>query len=102
MDLGRTALLIKVILPNALPDITTGLRLGWTLSIAVLVGTEMIAAQSGIGFMIMDAMGVGNFALLVFGIILLGCFSIITDAGLKYIFDRKLLRWHHSATNTFA
>ncbi|MCC7040392.1 MAG: ABC transporter permease [Burkholderiales bacterium] len=102
MDLGPTALLVKVVLPNALPDITTGLRLGWTLAIAVLVGTEMIAAQSGIGFMIMDAMGVGNFALLVFGIILLGCFSIVTDAGLKYVFDQKLLRWHHNATKTFA
>lgn len=102
MDLGATSLLLKVILPNALPDITTGLRLGWTLSIAVLVGTEMIAAQSGIGFMIMNSMTVGNFALVIFGIILLGFFSIVTDSLLKYLFDRRLLHWHQGSTKALA
>ncbi len=97
MDLGPIALLLKVLLPNALPDITTGLRLGWTLSIAVLVGTEMIAAQSGVGFMIMQSMGVGNFGLVIFGILLLGCFSVVSDGLLKYLFERKLLHWHQGS-----
>ena len=50
MDLIR-----EVLLPGALPNIATGVRLGAGYAFRALIAAEMIAAQSGLGFMIFEA-----------------------------------------------
>jgi NitT/TauT family transport system permease protein len=94
MDIGQWTVMSRVILPACMPDISTGLRVGWTLSIAALVGAEMIAARSGVGFMIMDAMNNGRFDTVIFGILLLGLFSVSTDYLFSSLLIGRLLRWH--------
>jgi ABC-type nitrate/sulfonate/bicarbonate transport system permease component len=55
MGLSGPRLLLRVAIPAAMPDIATGLRVGWGLSFGVLVAAELIAAEAGMGFMIMHA-----------------------------------------------
>ncbi len=93
-DVPASRMLTRVALPAAMPDITTGLRIGWSLSFAVLVAAEMIAANSGLGFLITDAMNQGRFDVVVFGIVLIGSISVATDAIWRKVIDRYLLFWH--------
>ncbi len=94
MDVTGLRLLIKVVIPAAMPDIATGLRVGWGLSFGVLVAAELIAAESGMGFMIMNARQFGDVGVIVFGILLIGACNLATDWGLALLIRRWLGRWH--------
>ncbi|HEX2885201.1 ABC transporter permease [Vineibacter terrae] len=94
MDVGGVRLLVRVILPAALPDIATGLRVGWGLSFGVLVAAELIAAQVGMGFLINNARQVGDVGIVIFGIALIGGTNLATDwlldLGLKRLLGHRL------------
>ncbi len=55
MEVGDLALFRKILLPSALPSILTGVRISLAVSVIVLIVSEMVAATSGIGFLILDA-----------------------------------------------
>ncbi|GJL84124.1 MAG: taurine ABC transporter permease [marine bacterium B5-7] len=93
-DVTPRKMLWQVALPAAMPDISTGLRVGWSLALAVLVAAEMIAAKSGLGFLITEAMNLGRFDMVVFGIVVIGIVSVATDALLRAFIGRYLLFWH--------
>ncbi|MCL6552314.1 MAG: ABC transporter permease [Firmicutes bacterium] len=86
-------LLARVAVPAALPDIATGIRVGWSLSFGALVAAELLAADRGLGFMIMHARELGQIAVIVYGIILIGALNVVTDWGLRQLMRRRL-RWH--------
>lgn len=94
MDQRGLRLLVKVVLPAAMPDIATGLRVGWGLSFGVLVAAELIAANSGMGYMIMNARQLGEVGVIIFGILLIGACNLITDWALAAAIRRWLGRWH--------
>ena len=94
MDVRGWRLLVKIALPAAMPDIATGLRVGWGLSFGVLVAAELIAAESGMGFMIMNARQFGEVGVIIFGILLIGACNLITDWGLARLIGRWLGKWH--------
>jgi NitT/TauT family transport system permease protein len=52
---GRLATLWTIALPGALPVIFAGIRLGWGVSLLLLVTAEMMAAKSGLGYLIWQA-----------------------------------------------
>jgi NitT/TauT family transport system permease protein len=52
---GRLATLWTIALPGALPVIFAGIRLGWGVSLLLLVTAEMMAAKSGLGWLIWDS-----------------------------------------------
>jgi ABC-type nitrate/sulfonate/bicarbonate transport system permease component len=79
MDVRGMRLLTSVMLPVALPDIATGLRVGWGLSFGVLVAAELIAAESGMGFLINNARQLGDVGIVMFGIMLIGAANLLTD-----------------------
>lgn len=95
LDVRHRRMFFSVILPAALPDIVTGLRLGWSMGLVALVGAEMIASQSGLGHMIMDGMNKARFDFVVLGILTIGALSILTDALFIRFSRTRLLRWHH-------
>jgi ABC-type nitrate/sulfonate/bicarbonate transport system permease component len=82
MDVDGVALLAKVALPAALPDIATGLRVGFGLSFGILVAAELIAAERGMGFLVMQSRQIGELGVAVFGILLIGIVSLVSDAAL--------------------
>jgi ABC-type nitrate/sulfonate/bicarbonate transport system permease component len=94
MDLKGPALLFKVALPAAMPDIATGLRIAWGLSFGVLVAAELIAADSGLGYMIMNARQLADVDTIILGILLIGVVNLLTDWGIGALIRRQLGRWH--------
>ncbi|HEY1325770.1 MAG TPA: ABC transporter permease [Casimicrobiaceae bacterium] len=93
MDVDGAALLFKVAIPAALPDIATGLRVGFGLSFGTLVAAELIAANRGMGYLVMESRQIGDLGVAVFGILLIGVVSLASDAalaaGLRRLMGRR-------------
>jgi ABC-type nitrate/sulfonate/bicarbonate transport system permease component len=92
MDVDGPALLFKVALPAALPDISTGLRVGFGLSFGILVAAELIAAERGMGFLVMHSRQLGQLGVAVFAILLIGVVTLIADSALAAILRRLVGR----------
>jgi sulfonate transport system permease protein len=69
----------RIILPSALPSVMTGLRLGLGYSWRALIGAELIAAASGLGYLIHDAEALSRSDVIVVGILALGLLGGLTD-----------------------
>jgi len=93
MDVDGVRLLWQVAVPAALPDIATGLRVGFGLSFGILVAAELIAAESGMGHMIMEARHLGQLGVAIFGIVLIGLVNLLADLQLAAIIRRTVGRW---------
>jgi ABC-type nitrate/sulfonate/bicarbonate transport system permease component len=94
MGLGGPRILFQVAIPAAMPDLATGIRVGWGLAFGVLVAAELIAADQGMGFMIMRAREFGDIAVIIFGILLIGATNLVTDYAIGEVIRRRLGRWH--------
>lgn len=93
MDVRGLRILWRVAAPAALPDIATGLRVSLGLSFGVLVAAELIAAESGLGQMIMEARQVGHLGVSIFGIFLIGMLTMAADRQLGRLIGRTVGRW---------
>ena len=93
-SLGATPrqLFFRVILPAALPDILTSLRLGIALSFFVIVISEFIGAEQGLGFLINDGRSFFLVPQMLGAAVLLGLFGFAGNAAVR-LAERRLLRW---------
>jgi ABC-type nitrate/sulfonate/bicarbonate transport system permease component len=88
----------RVIIPSAVPYILTGMRVALGFAFMGIVAAEMIAAQSGIGYLIMqsrmllrtDIMFVGLVTLGVLGAIIDGCFKLAIDRTMKRFMEHQV------------
>lgn len=86
MEMGRTLELsrreqtLHILVPEALPSMLTGLRLGFGYSWRALIGAEMIAASSGLGYLILDAEVLARTDRVFIGILSIGCLGLLMDA----------------------
>lgn len=89
----------KVVLPSSLPSIITGLRLGATHAILVLVAAEMIGATSGLGYSIRN--WEYNFMIpeMYAAIITLAVLGLITNYLLIWI-EKRIIKWKEETTGT--
>jgi NitT/TauT family transport system permease protein len=88
------ALLFRVILPASLPEILTGLRIALGIAWLVVVAAEMIAVDSGLGYLIIDARNAGKrYDLVVAGMILIGLVGLGLDVLLRRVETLRALRW---------
>ena len=83
-------LFYAVILPEALPYVMLGLKVALALSWAVVVAAELVAAQAGLGYLIMDAGTFFRIPDLYVGIVLIGLIGLY--AGARADFVRTALR----------
>ena len=81
-----------VVFPSCLPDIFTGLRTALGFSYTTLVAAEMVAAETGIGWMVLDASKFLLSDVIFVGILIMGITGIILDALLKFI-ESRLVPW---------
>ncbi|NLJ86574.1 MAG: ABC transporter permease [Firmicutes bacterium] len=92
--LGATqkAAFLKVVLPSALPGIMDTLRitLGWAWT--YLVVAELVAASSGLGYMIMESQRFLRTAGIIVGILVIGLLGLITDSLFKAAYN-KMFPW---------
>jgi NitT/TauT family transport system permease protein len=82
----------KVILPGALPTIFAGLRLAAGTSLLLLVAAEMIAAQQGIGAMVLHYGNLMITSKLMVGVLVLSLLGLSFNKGLEWL-ERKLIPW---------
>jgi ABC-type nitrate/sulfonate/bicarbonate transport system permease component len=85
-----------VVLPAALPNIITGLRIGFGLSFFVIVAAEFIAADSGLGFLINDARTFFLVANMLLGAAVIGAIGFTFNILLRRL-EAWLLRWRKDA-----
>ena len=89
-------MLRDVILPGALPQIFTGLQIAMGAAWFSLAAGEMIAAQYGLGFLIMDAYNLIQYPTIVIAMATLGLMGYLSSALIRYLGDR-LMRWRLEA-----
>lgn len=90
--LSRKQTVRKVVIPLALPNIFTGLRLSMVISILALVAAEQINAQSGIGNLLLRSANYGqNFA--VFACVIIYALAGLFADLLIRVVERYTLRW---------
>jgi NitT/TauT family transport system permease protein len=82
----------KVILPASLPMIFAGLKLSAGISLLLLVSAEMIAAQSGIGAMVLHYGNLMITTKLMVGVLLLSFLGLMFNRGLQWL-ENKLIPW---------
>jgi NitT/TauT family transport system permease protein len=88
----RWSVVRKVLLPSALPMIFAGLRLGAGTALLLLVAAEMIAVESGIGFLVLNAGNLMQTTKLMVGIVVLSLLGVASHWGLGRL-ERVVLPW---------
>jgi NitT/TauT family transport system permease protein len=92
--LSTAALLRRVIFPAVLPRILVGLRIAFGVAWLVLVAAEMIAVDSGLGYMIIDARNAGKrYDLVVGGMLIIGLIGLVLDGMIRLLERLKFVRW---------
>ncbi len=88
----------RVLYPASIPRLIAGLRLTLGIAWLVVVAAEMIAVNSGLGFLIVDARNAGNrYDLVVAGMVAIGCIGLALDAGLRSLERFPSVRWSYRA-----
>ena len=93
-SLGATPwqVLTQVILPAALPEIITAVRIGMGVGWTTLVAAEMVAATSGIGFMVLSASQFLQTSTVIMGIFIIAAIAYAFDMLMRFL-ERKLVPW---------
>lgn len=95
--LSQTQLVYLVLYPAVMPQLIIGLRITLGIAWLVVVAAEMIAVNSGLGFLIVDARNAGNrYDLVVAGMVLIGLIGLLLDTGMRSLEGIKSLRWGYS------
>jgi NitT/TauT family transport system permease protein len=84
---------LRVILPAAVPYILTGMRIGIGTAFIVVIVSEMIAVNNGLGFRILEAREYFWSDKIIAGMITIGLLGLAIDAGMNQL-NNYLLRWH--------
>lgn len=82
----------RVVLPGAVPSIFVGLRLSATTALLLLIASEMIGANKGIGFQVMNAQYNFQIPLMFAAIVILAGLGLIANQALVSL-QRRLCRW---------
>lgn len=83
---------IYVIFPSCLADMFVGLRTAIGVAYTTLVAAEMVAANSGIGWMVLDAKNWLRNDIIFVDILIMGMTGIAIDYGLKFL-EKKIVPW---------
>lgn len=91
-NLTKRQIFFKIVIPSALPNILVGMKLGIGYSWRAIIGAEMVAASSGLGYLILDGQQLSRSDVVVVGILSIGILGSLMD----YIFSilvKKINVW---------
>jgi ABC-type nitrate/sulfonate/bicarbonate transport system permease component len=94
--LSRWHRLTRLIIPSALPKIFTGLRLSLSLSLILMVFSELVGSTNGIGYEMSSASSEFNLPVFWAVLVLLGILGYALNAVLHAV-ERLAIRWHSAA-----
>ncbi len=89
---SQRQIFLRVVLPACAPEIFVGLRTAIGVEYTTLVAAEMVAASSGIGWMVLDASNFLKSDTMVVGIIIMGLTGVLIDWVLRTT-ERKFIFW---------
>ena len=92
---GNWNVITRVILRAALPQITTGIRIGLRVGWMALVAAELVGANSGLGFLINDARTVLRTDFILTGMLAIGVIGLCLDRIIRYS-AKTLMPWARS------
>ncbi len=90
--LSRWGLVRRIILPGALPNFLVGLRLALVGSWLIVIVAEEINAQSGLGYLIMQAQTTDRTDIMMLGLAIYAILGLLADALVRLL-ERRLLVW---------
>jgi NitT/TauT family transport system permease protein len=95
--LSPARLVASVLYPAVIPQLLVGLRITLGLAWLVVVAAEMLAVNSGLGFLIADARNAGNrYDLVVAGMVLIGVIGLLLDTGMRSLEKLRSVRWGYA------
>ena len=92
MGATPTQIVLRVIVPNALPAIFTGLRIGLGIAWTAVIVAEMVAVKSGLGYVLWDAYYVGRMDVVIADMVSIGIAGFLTDRILLLV-ERMVVHW---------
>ena len=92
MGATRGQVISQVIMKAALPEIFTGMRIGIGVGWTTLVAAEMVAANRGLGFMVLNAAENLESDTVIMGILIIGVFAFAFDLLIRYL-EKVLIPW---------
>jgi NitT/TauT family transport system permease protein len=95
---NQRTLFLRVILPAAVPYILSGVRIGIGTAFIVVIVSEMIAVNNGLGFRILEAREYFWSDKIIAGMITIGLWGLAIDVGMNRL-NNHLLRWHRGLEN---
>jgi ABC-type nitrate/sulfonate/bicarbonate transport system permease component len=90
---GRLRIFMQVIIPASLPPIFAGLRIGLAISFILLFAAEMVSANQGLGYLIVQAQQFQRFDIMFVAVATIGFFGFVSDRLLIFA-QRRLLAYH--------
>jgi NitT/TauT family transport system permease protein len=92
--LSPAQILARVVFPAALPQILIGLRIALGIAWLVVVAGEMIAVDSGLGYLVIDSRNSGKrYDLVVAAMLLIGVIGLALDIGFRRLETIRSVRW---------
>lgn len=89
---NKKQVFFKVIFPSCLPDIFVGLRTALGVGYTTLVAAEMVAASSGLGWLVLDASNYLRYDIIFMGIIIMSATGILLN-GVILMIENKVVPW---------
>jgi len=81
----QVSLFRKVILPAALPSIVVGMRISFGTGWAAIIAAELVAARSGLGYLIANGMEILRADKVLVGMVMIGVLGVCFDAFFRYL-----------------
>lgn len=78
----------RVVFPAALPGIVTGLRIAFGTGWAAIIAAELVAARSGLGYLIANGMDILRADEVLAGMIVIGILGVIFDTFFRFLHGR--------------
>ncbi|MCP4328619.1 MAG: ABC transporter permease subunit [Alphaproteobacteria bacterium] len=96
MGATRAQVIFHVIMKGAMPEILTGMRIGIGFGWTTLVAAEMVAAETGLGHMVLNAAEFLVTDVVIMGIVVIGAIAYMFDLLMRYV-ERVLVPWKGKA-----
>ena len=96
-NFSRSEVVTKLIIPAIIPEVVTALRMTVTISWLVVVAAEMIAVQSGLGFLILDSRNALRMDYVMDGMIVIGVVGLTLDYLMRQLGSIDAASWHQTS-----
>ncbi len=92
---SRRSILREIVIPAAMPEILSGIRIALALSFVLLVSSEMLAAREGLGFLVSFLGEAGNYEGMFAAVFTVTALGFAADRGYLALV-RRILRWREA------